>query len=191
MLPALKMVGLVDGDGPHNIEKAETPDVKEDPVKHPSMTDTADWATLYIEDRPERTDSEVVGMIKKEKETNGFSEKELTAVVQGVRSHLINVWCKSHPNAALNEKIRKIKIAWGIRFYQEMLQTTGRIPKHADIQAAARPLFGSSLATGLRTEILSLGKAATTRTTVDVIGSTVGDVIDALGPVNTNSHFVI
>jgi len=164
MLPALKMVGLVDGDGPHNIEKADAPVPDKVTEDHPSLTDTADWATLYLEDRPERTDAEVVTRIKKEKETNGFSAKELTAVVQGVRSHLISVWSKAHPNKALNEKICKIKIAWGVRFYQEMLQTTGRIPKHSDIKAAAKPIFGSSLASKLRTEILSQGRAATTRT---------------------------
>jgi len=161
MLQALKTVGLVDGEGPTNVEKAEAPapEPKED-KEHPSLQETAEWATLYIEDKPERTNQDIVAQIKKEKATNGFSEDDLLAVVKGVRTQLLQQWASGHRKSKdLGIKVRKIKVAWGVRFYLKTVQETGHPPRHKDIRAAAEPLFGSGLSTEIRTIILQRGKA--------------------------------
>lgn len=161
MLPALKTVGLVNGEGPSNVEKADAPEPpKEKNDTHPSLQEAAEWATLYIEDKPERSDEEIVTQIKAEKATNGFTRDDILAVVKGVRSQLRHVWSKTpRRDAASRAKSRQIKLAWGVRFYRAKVQESGHAPTHEDIAAAAKPIFGSGLASELRTAILQAGKA--------------------------------
>jgi len=159
MLKALRLVGLIEGDNPRNVKMAEsTPVKKVDKVKRTSLTTASDWATLYIEDRPERTDAEVVDLIRKEKETNGFTDAEILPIVQGVRSQLQSRWSKPHHDAKERAKVRGMKKQWAHRYFMDVLKKTGRPPLHDDIRLDAAPVFGKGLGAAIVTEILHAEK---------------------------------
>jgi len=157
-LPVLQRVGICPLTKPAPIEHPTTEKVvtEETEMNHESQikSDAIEWATMCIEHKPDRTDQEVVSLIKDEKEINGFTEQDLLGFVQEARRDLITVWSDHYKmdKASRTEHLhRKFDVA--LRYCMRVHQETGKLPSAKDMQDYLRTTCGSGVNTNYVTPI--------------------------------------
>jgi hypothetical protein len=116
------------------------------------------WASLLIEDRPEKEDAAIVEAIKADYNDHNLRDKTLVKAVKQARDTLLAKWQTHWRYLTDKERAdqRKMKLDWCIRYMLENVEEGDTdeplLPTYKEIQDMAREVFGSAFSDAITKE---------------------------------------
>jgi hypothetical protein len=154
-----RAVAMVKAEGPPPKPKAE----------ENTFERLVEWAFLYIEEEPERTDDTIVGFLHNEHDFPRGSQYR--KAVKTARDNFLAKWGRHYKSLTDQElqQLLAMKTAWCERFIRREMAATGVPPRYPVIRHACKTVFGKSTSDSLIKEarhriITEFEKAATTNT---------------------------
>ena len=126
----------------------ESAPVPEKAPKAPPVSDTSiEWASLVIEEMPERSDAEIIAKVQEHMGSKAPSTSTLSASVATARAALQAKWNRhsARKSATEREAFAKMKKDWLARYLAPIVESGRGFPSYEDIQNIARGVFGQGL----------------------------------------------